>query len=193
MDQRAAASPAPFCRSMEAGRALRQSVRYDGTKGRRCDGPVRQCDGPVRGPKVPYGAATVYLGPPHLRSAPSHPRSIAPRTARACGARAYGLMLGRRRPVRSGSDDVRGNRAGRCHSRSVGSRRDRRSLMNRKIEATTPTIATNSGKNSNRSTPSIVRATPSRNPEERVNAQPSTPNFQEFHSPIGRWELGVGI
>ena len=60
------------------------------------------------------------------------------------------VMLGRR-PVRSGPADVRGGRRGRS-SCAFGSRRDRRSLTNRKMAATTPTIATNSGKNSNSST-----------------------------------------
>ena len=62
-----------------------------------------------------------------------------------------GIMLGRR-PGRSGPDDEPGWRRGRCHSFSLGSCRDRRSILNRKIAAITPTSATNSGKNSNSST-----------------------------------------
>jgi len=56
--------------------------------------------------------------------------------------------------VRSGSDDVRllGRRSGRKLSLSFGSCRERRSFTNREIAATTPTRATNSGKNSNSST-----------------------------------------
>ena len=64
----------------------------------------------------------------------------------------YGIMLGRR-PVRSGIEDVRRwSSTGRYSSLSFGSCRERRSFTNRKIAATTPTSATNSGKNSNSST-----------------------------------------